>query len=122
MKDIKNFITEGNGNVKPEEIKGVVANYYKAAETVFNEGLKFLKDFLTDKDFYYFEDDNEIITVSYDGGSYVGGSIANPFSVADGIFVKKGRVFVACEEDEEYELKNATPQDVANIVKYVLTH
>ena len=113
MKDIKNFITESNGTVNPEAIKGVVTNYLNAAEKVFNEGLKFLKEFLTDKGLYSFDDDDEYITVSTD---------ENPFSQAEGVYVKNGTVFVSCDDDDAYELHNANAQDIANIIEYILTH
>lgn len=122
MENIKEFITESNDSLNNKKIKNVIVNYRNAANNVYTEGLKFLKEFLTDKGFYYFEDDNETITVSYDGGDYVGGSLSNPFSVADGIFVKNGTVFVSCEEDTKYGLHNANAQDIANIIEYVLTH
>jgi hypothetical protein len=94
-----------------EEIKGVVTNYYNAAEKVFNEGLKFLKDFLENKGFYSFGE--EYLTISTD---------VNPFSQVNGIFVKNGVVLVSCDDDDEYELYDANAQDIANIVKYVLNH
>lgn len=99
--------------INTEEIKDVVANYHDAAEKVSNEGLKFLKDFLANKGFYSFDDDDEYMTVSTD---------ENPFSQAKGIFVKNGVVLVSCDDDDEYELHNANAQDIANIVEYVLNH
>ena len=103
------------------EIKNIVESYYAASSNVYRECVKFLKEFLADKGVYEFDDENELITISYDGGNHPEYA-ANPFCRVESITLKGNDVVVSCEEDEEYSIINGAAEDICRIVEYILSH
>ena len=71
-----------------------------------NECLQYIKETLGDNGVAFFDNNDEVLSVTYDGGNHP--ENAYPYAVVRCVYTEKGKIYLDLEEAEQYDIDNIT--------------
>ena len=87
-----------------------------------NESLNYIKRTLGEDGVAIFDNEDEILSVVYDGGSHPEYA-AYPYAVVKSIYSEGGNIYLNLEEDDRYNIENICEhQSFFNIAYHLYTH